>query len=156
MFTNRLPYLFVVTALLIITACAPKSTPQPVASTSLDQHLVGSWTSTVTKEDILRVVPDFQQQYLCDNSGTFVWKFDTNGKFTIDQTLLPGCTNVNPGHVEDTWSLDGNVVTFAKGTPDQESYEIAIDGDHLTFKVKSSNCPPCIATNTANPWTRVK
>ena len=91
---------------------------------------------------------------MCENAGTFVWKFNADGILTIDQTALSGCpTPANP-HIEDTWVMDGNLITFAKGTSNQEIYEIAINGDHLTFKVESSPCPPCMAINTANPWTR--
>lgn len=144
---------------LTLTACAPAAPATPLATpTAVDpkQAIVGSWTSTVTKEDILRVMPGFEQHALCDNTGTFVWKFSADGTFTIDQTALPDCPKPANTHVEDKWSADGNVVTLASGTPDQEIYEITINGDQLTFKAKSSDCPPCIAVNTANPWKRVE
>ena len=142
---------FIVT-LLTLTACG-SATPTAVEP---KEAIIGSWTSTVTQEDILRVMPSFDTQYLCENAGTFVWKFNANGTFTIDQTALPDCpASANP-HIEDQWSADGNVVTFAPGTPNQETYEITVNGDQLTFKTKSSDCPPCIAVNTANPWKRVE
>ncbi|HLO17276.1 MAG TPA: lipocalin family protein [Anaerolineales bacterium] len=131
---------------LLLTSCAPKLVPT----------IVGTWTSTVTKEDILRVIPGFDQQYLCESTGTFLWKFNADGTFTIDQTQLPDCPAPANPHIEDKWSADGNVITFAAGTPDQETYEITINGDQLIFKTKSSDCVPCIAVNTANPWKRVK
>src|SRR6185369_6890350 len=122
---------------LTLTACA-SATPTAVDPT---QAILGSWTTTVTKEDILRVTPGFEKQYLCDNSGTFVWKFNADGTFTIDQTALPDCpfdASAVP-HVEDKWALEGNLLTLAKGTPDQEIYEISIGGSQLTFvKAKSS------------------
>ena len=139
------------------TAPAPTdtATPAPASTTVAAQGPVGSWTSTVTKEDLLRVVPDFKENYLCENSGTFIWRFNADGTFEVDQTALPDCaTPANP-HIEGTWVSDGNLVTFAKGTPDEEVYEWAVEGDTLTFKYVSGGCPPCKAVNTANPWTRV-
>lgn len=147
-------------SLALLTSCtsgaapAPTATPVPTATSAPTQGLVGSWTSTVTKEDILRIVPGFPQADLCDNSGTFVWKFDVAGTFTIDQTALAGCPTPGNTHVEDKWSADGNRVTFAKGTPDEEVYEWSVQGDTLTLKYVSGNCVPCKAVNTANPWKR--
>jgi hypothetical protein len=138
--------------LLALTACGPAA---PTA-VGLKQALVGSWTTTVTKEDILRVMPGFEEHALCDNTGTFVWKFNADGTFTIDQTGLPSCPTPANTHVEDKWSADGNVLTMAGGTPDQETYEVTINGDQLLFKAKQSGCIPCIAVNTANPWKRVE
>ena len=149
---------------LTLAACAPATPPAtlpPAASTAAEpkQVILGSWTTTVTKKDILRVMPGFEEKYLCDNSGTFVWKFNADGTFTIDQTALPDCpldASAVP-HVEDKWTLEGNLLTLAKGTPDQEIYQISIGGSQLTFvKAKSSDCVPCIAVNTANPWKRVE
>lgn len=159
MFIYRFCHLMFVLLLVVasLAACAPAATP---ASTPVPpdpkQALVGNWTSTVTKEDLLRVDPDFLVEYLCDNAGTFVWKFKADGTFTIDQTALAGCPTPSNTHIEDTWSVEGNLITFAKGTPDQEVYEIAASGDQLIFKVVSSECSPCIAVNTANPWTRLE
>ena len=159
---NRLIVIWLL-AIVPLTACVPAAAPEPAktplpptAAPDLKQALVGSWTSTVTKKDILRVVPDFKLEYMCENAGTFIWRFNADGKFTIDQTPLPECPAPANPHVEDTWSIDGNLFTVAKGTPDQEIYEFAINGDQLTFKTKSSECIPCIAINTANPWTRVE
>ena len=169
--TNHLSKLLISVLLLfplLFAACAPAATPEPTATPApteppaptatpdLKQALVGSWTSTVSKEDLVRVRPEFPQEFLCDNAGTFVWQFNADGTFVIDQTLLPDCTLVAPAHIEDVWVLDGNLITFAKDTPDQEIYEITIAGDQLIFKLESSECPPCIAINTANPWTRVE
>lgn len=148
---------------LTLTACAPSTPPAapPATPTAMEpkQTILGSWTTTVTKDDILRVMPGFETQYLCDNSGTFVWKFNADGTFTIDQTALSDCpldASAVP-HVEDKWTMEGNLLTLAKGTPDQEIYEISIGGSQLTFvKAKSSDCIPCIAVNTANPWKRVE
>jgi hypothetical protein len=120
------------------------------------QGLVGTWTTTVTKDDLLRVVPDFKREYLCDNAGTFVWQFKANGSFTIDQSALEGCKQPASPHIESSWSSEGNLVTFAKGTADQEEYEWSIASDMLTFTYRSGECIPCKATNTANPWKRVK
>ncbi len=170
MSTNRLFYVLMVgllVAIMLLTACSSQAAVQPTAAPVLQptvtvdpkQALIGSWTSTITKEDILRVTPGFEKQYLCDNSGTFVWKFNADGTFTIDQTALPDCpldASAVP-HVEDKWALEGNLLTLAKGTPDQEIYEISIGGGQLTFvKAKSSDCIPCIAVNTANPWKQVE
>jgi len=169
--TNHLSKLLISVLLLfslLFAACAPAATPEPTAKPAPTdpppptatpypkQALIGSWTTTVSKEDLVRVRPEFPQEFLCDNAGTFVWKFNADGTFTIDQTLLPDCTLVGSAHIEDTWVLDGNLFTIAKGTPDEEVYEISIDGNQLTFKVVSSECPPCIAINTANLWTRVE
>lgn len=139
--------------LILLIGCAP----QAVTTPDIKPSLPGTWTSTVTKEDILRVEPGFDQQYLCDNAGTFVWKFNEDGTFTVDQTAVAAdCPPASNTHFEDKWSVDGNKLTLASGTPDQEIYEFSISNDQLTLKAKESQCIPCIAINTANPWTRVK
>ena len=149
--------------MIFLVSCTPAATPQPTntpepptATPNPKQALIGSWTSTVTKDDLVRVRPEFPEEFLCDNSGTFVWQFNADGTFVIDQTLLPDCTLVGSAHIEDTWVLDGNQITFAKGTPDEEIYEINMASNQLIFKVVASECPPCIAINTANPWIRVE
>jgi hypothetical protein len=166
MYTSYFSKLIATTTLALViflVSCAPAATPQPIntpepptSTPDLKQALVGSWTSIVTKEDILQAMPDFHQEALCDNTGTFNWQFNADGTFMVDQTALPECPVPADTHFEDIWVLDGNQITFAKGTPEEEIYEIAIDGGQLTFKVVSSECPPCIAVNTANPWTRVE
>ncbi|HMD80362.1 MAG TPA: hypothetical protein VKE92_03580 [Anaerolineales bacterium] len=135
---------------------APTDPPAPTAMPDPKKALVGTWTATVTKEDILRIMPDFHQEALCDNTGTFVWQFNTDGTFTVDQTALPECPTPDNAHIEDTWSIDGNLITLAKDTPFQEVYEWAVEGDSLVLKHVSGECIPCEATNTANPWTQVK
>ena len=146
----RLLFLPLSLVMIVLAACAPAATPDP------QQGLVGTWTATVTKEDILRVMPDFHQNALCDNSGIFVWQFNTDGTFTVDQTALPECPIPANTHIEDTWSIDGNQITFAKGTPLEEVYEWTVEANTLVLKHISGECLPCKATNTANPWTRVE
>lgn len=153
MYAHRLSRQFapiLVLSMILFVSCAPAATPDPT------QALVGTWTTSLTKEDILRVDPDFHQEALCDNSGTFVMTFNTDGTFTVDQTPLPECQGQTSGHLESKWSATGNLITLDKDTPDEGVYEFAINGDRLTLKSQSSNCPPCIAVNTANPWTRVE
>lgn len=133
------------------TSATLPNTPVPEPAPTL----VGSWTTTVTKEDLLRVAPDFKQEFLCNNAGTLVWQFKADGTFSIDQTVLDGCPVPPSTHIESTWANEGNVVTFAKGTPDQEAYEWNIKQDLLTFNYRSGDCIPCKATNTANPWKRL-
>ena len=134
---------------ILLASCAPAAPPDP------RQALVGTWRSTVTQEDVLRVAPDFHREALCENTGTFTWNIKDNGTFTVDQTALPECpTPANP-HVEDTWSVEGNRLTLAKDQPAQEVYEWVVDGEKLVLKHVSGGCIPCKATNTANPWTRM-
>jgi hypothetical protein len=163
MFTKCLLHLLIGIALSAVTGCASvttsltttaESTEQPV--TTFTPALVGTWTSTITKEDLLRVELALPQEYLCGNAGTFVWNFSADGSWTIDQTSLPGCNDSSIKHVEDTWFLSGNLITFEKGELDQQTYEITIYNDQLTFVVKTSECLPCIAVFTAKPWTRVE
>lgn len=153
MYTHRLLKLFtplVFLSIILLVSCAP-----PAAAPDPKQALVGTWTSTVTKEDVLRVVPDFRQEFLCENTGTFVWEFRVDGTFAVDQTALPACPAPTKPHIEDTWSIDGNRITIAKDTP-QEVYEWAVEGKTLVLKYVSGECIPCKAINTANPWTRVE
>ena len=126
----------------------PKAAPSASATSS---ELVGTWTSTVTKEDLVRAVPDFPKEYQCDNAGDMEWTFDEDGTFEIDQTPLPDCPKPDVTHIEDKWSVDGNQVTFIN---EQEVYEWSVDGDELTFTYVSGECVPCRATNTAHPWKR--
>jgi hypothetical protein len=170
MFTHRLFHLLMMIALLTITACSsqPAATPDPTATPAPTEPplptatpdpklvLVGSWITTITKEDLVRVRPEFPPEHLCENAGTFVWTFKANGTFTIDQTALPDCSTLANPHIEDVWSVEGNLFTIAKGTPDQDIYEWSVNGDQLVFVHVSGECPPCEAINTANPWTRVE
>ena len=149
MYKNRIfTKIILVLSLSMILLAACGSTAEPT--------VVGTWTSTVTKEDILRVMPDFHREALCDNTGTFVWQFNADGTFTVDQTALPGCPTPANTHIEDTWSIEGNQITFAKNTSFQEIYEWTVEGDTLVLKHKFGECIPCKATNTANPWKRVE
>jgi hypothetical protein len=153
MYSHRLLKFFfplVFLTVISLVSCAPATTPDP------QQALVGTWTSTVTKEDALRVVPDFHQEALCENTGTFTWELKADGEFEVDQTALPGCPSPANPHVEDTWSVDGNRMTIAKDQPAQEVYEWTVEGKKLMLKYVSGECIPCKATNTANPWTRVE
>jgi hypothetical protein len=159
--TMMMRYICAIVAMLILLAAcgqAPTATPStpPTNTPAPDpaQALVGSWTTTLTKEDLLRVVPDFKPEFLCDSAGTFVWQFNADGTFTIDQTALDGCPTPAQTHIESTWFNAGNLVTFAKGTPDQEEYEWSMEGELLAFKHVSGACIPCRAGNTANPWKR--
>ena len=168
MFTNRLFHLWIVIAFILIQACTPFPMPALVVPTPPTQPpgfpaiqnstpaLVGTWTSTVAIKDLLRVIPDLPEQFLCGNAGIFVWSFQPDGRWTIDQTLPADCASIGPSHVEATWFMDGNRVAFEKGALYEQVYEVAMEGDQLNFKVVSSNCPPCIAVFTANPWTRVE
>ena len=162
---SRLLVASILPCLFLLAACTPAATqeptatpapPVPTATQDPQLALVGSWTSTVTKEDILQLMPDFHQEALCDNTGTFVWQFNADGTFTVDQTALPECPTPDNAHIEDTWSIDGNLITLAKDTPFQEVYEWAVEGDSLVLKHVSGECIPCEATNTANPWTQVE
>jgi len=140
-------------SLVLLTACGtsegdPKASDASVPSSDL----VGTWTSSVSKDDLRRVVPDFPKEHLCDNAGRFDWTFNADGTFEIDQTALQGCPEPEVAHIEDKWSVDGNRVTF---TNEHEVYEWNVDGDELTFTHVSGGCVPCKAINTANPWKRV-
>ena len=155
-------------SLLLLAACTTATTPSPIATLvptdppaptatpDPKQALLGSWTTTVTKEDLVRIRPEFPTEHLCDNAGTFMWSFTANGTFTMDQTALPECPTPPVTHIEDTWSVEGNLFTIAKDTPNQEVYEWSVNGDQLVFVYVSGECPPCEAINTANPWTRVE
>ena len=138
----------------MVAGCAGSEEAPSSASTAKPSvKLVDSWTSTVTKEDLRRVIPDFPREHLCDNAGRNEWTFNADGTFVIDQTPLPDCPKPEVTRIEDRWSVDGDQVTF---TNEQEVYEWRVNGDQLTFKHVSGGCVPCKAINTANPWTRVK
>jgi len=147
------------TAPTIAATTAPSAAPTaaPAAASDLATALVGAWTTTITKEDLLRVVPDFKPEFLCDNAGTSVWRFNADGTFSGDQTApLDGCPKPEQTHNESTWSTQGNLITLGKGSPDEMVYEWAVKDDMLTFTYRSGSCIPCRAGDTANPWKRVK
>ena len=137
----------------VLAACGTSDDdPKGPSTTGSSSDLVGTWTGSVSKEDLQRVVPDFPEEHLCDNAGRFDWTFDAEGTFEIDQTPLPECPEPEVTHIEDRWSVDGNRVTF---TSEQEVYEWSVDGDELTLAHVSGGCVPCKAINTANSWKRV-
>ena len=128
----------------------------PTAASDHAQAIVGVWTTTITKEDLLRVVPDFKPEFLCDSAGTGVWKFNADGTFSGDQTApLPGCPKPEQTHNEGTWSTQGDMITINPGSHDEMVYEWAVKDDMLTFTYRSGSCIPCRAGDTANPWKRV-
>jgi predicted small lipoprotein YifL len=129
----------------------------PTAASDLATALVGAWTTTLSKEDLLRVVPDFKPEFLCDSAGTGVWKFNTDGTFSGDQTApLAGCPKPEQTHNEGTWSTQGNLITINKGSSEEMVYDWTVKDDMLTFTYRSGSCIPCRAGDTANPWKRVK
>lgn len=140
-----------VQAMLLLSACSTSDDEPSTTSAKPGAELVDSWVTTVTKDDLRRVVPDFPREHLCDNAGRFTWTFNADGTFDIDQTPLPDCPEPEVTHIDDRWSVDGDEVTF---TNEQEVYQWRVDGDRLTFKHVSGGCVPCKATNTATPWTR--
>jgi hypothetical protein len=160
----KMRYLCAIVAMVaLLSACgqastAPPSTP-PANTPAPDpaQALVGSWTTTVTKEDLLRVVPDFKTAFLCDSAGTGVWQFNANGTFSLDQTApLAGCPKPEQTHNEGIWSTQGNLITLGKGSSEGMVYEWTVKDDILTFTYRSGSCIPCRAGDTATPWKRVK
>src|SRR6187397_1504808 len=89
------------TAPTMAATTAPSAPPPaaPAAASDHAQALVGAWTTTITKEDLLRVVPDFKPEFLCDNAGTAVWRFNADGTFSGDQTApLAGCPKPEQTH----------------------------------------------------------
>jgi hypothetical protein len=139
---------------LLLVSCTSAAAPAPTATPDPKLALIGTWTATVTREDILGVVPDFPAKYLCENAGTFNWKFNADGTFTVDQTPLAECPAPANPHIEDTWAAEGNLVTLAKGTPNEEVYEWNLEGEMMSLKHVSGECMPCKAVNTAHPWKR--
>ena len=147
------------TAPTIAATTAPSAAPSaaPAAASDHAQALVGAWTTTLTKEDLLRVVPDFKPEFLCGNAGTGVWKFNADRTFSGDQTApLAGCPKPEQTHSEGTWSTQGNLIVINTGSPDEMVYEWTVKDDMLTFTYRSGGCIPCRAGDTANPWKRVK
>jgi hypothetical protein len=158
----KMRYLCAIVAMVaLLFACgqaptAPPSTP-PTNTPAPDpaQALVGSWTTTLTKEDLLRVVPDFKPEFLCDSAGTGVWRFKADGTFSLDQTApLAGCPKPEQTHNEGIWSTQGNLITLGKGSSEEMVYEWTLKDDMLTFTYRSGSCIPCRAGDTATPWKR--
>src|SRR5687767_5926269 len=130
-----------VMSVALLTGCGSNDAPEAAPNTSAaGSDLVGTWSTTVTKNDLRRVVADFPAEHLCDNAGRFDWTFDEDGTFHIDQTALPDCPKPEVTHIEDRWAADGNRVTF---TNEQEVYEWSVDGAELTFTHVSGGCVPC-------------
>jgi hypothetical protein len=160
----KMRYLCAIVAMAaLLSACgqapiAPPSTPPTnTPAPDLATALVGAWTTTLTKEDVLRVVPDFKPEFLCDSAGTGVWKFNADGTFSLDQTApLAGCPKPEQTHNEGTWSTHGNLITLGKGSSEEMVYEWTLKDDMLSFTYRSGGCIPCRAGDTANPWKRVK
>jgi hypothetical protein len=147
------------TAPTMAATTMPSTAPTAATAAASDhaQALVGAWTTTITKEDLLRVVPDFKPEFLCDNAGTAVWRFNADGTFSGDQTApLDGCPKPDQTHNESTWFTQGNLITLGKGSSEEMVYEWTLKDDMLTFTYRSGSCIPCRAGDTANPWKRVK
>jgi hypothetical protein len=151
-------------AALALAACGGQaaSTPGLSAATGTGaslagRPLVGTWTTTVTKEDLAAggiTDPALQNE----NSGHFSWTFGADGTWTAVQQSLDGSPITNPVF-RGTYTVDGDglVMTTTFPTDYRDNglhYTWAIAGNAIRFDILDAPDPLLPLVVEAHPWTR--
>ncbi len=126
---------FVLALTLLVAAPATgcgrsNGSPALTGSGPIAAELVGSWTSTVTREDFTtKGITDVHAQN--ENSGIFVWTFTDTGTWSSVQTSLDGAPIVNPVF-RGTWTAVPGALTITTAFP----AEYADNGVRFTWQIE--------------------
>jgi len=158
MFTNRLFYLSIVVALLMITACAPVTTQAPLPT--LISPTATAILSTPTLTDSLTVTSTL------DGQTSLPHRIEWEAKPSIPESqvskvefLIDGQLTFVERHAPYTFGRDGGYLVTSFLTPGEHSltvHVIAVDGRTVDSTVKATveaaPAPPDELANTS--WTR--
>jgi hypothetical protein len=147
----------------LVGGCGPLAAGDPATastggSSAAGSSLVGTWVSTVTRDD-LRAAGITADGLLDENSGRFTWTFAADGTWTQRQEAVDGAA-INAPVFEGTYELEGSTfvqrTTFpAQYAGDRLVFEWRLDGDELSLDLTNPDDPILPAVMEAHPWTRV-
>jgi hypothetical protein len=128
---NRLlaPLAFLTAAITACTA-SPTASPSPSALAGLPAEVIGTWTTTITKDD-LRSKGFTDEHVLDENSGRLTWTFAADGTWTFVQASLDNSPVFNP-IAKGTWTGGPGTMTVTQTFPTQ----FADQGVHWTWRVE--------------------
>jgi hypothetical protein len=136
---------------------SPEASP-PRGSSVAVSPLVGTWVSTITRED-LRAAGITADGLLDENSGRFTWTFASDGTWTQRQDSLDGAA-INAPVFEGTYELDGDQFIQRTTVPTQYAgdrlvFSWRIDGEQLLLELLNPDDEILPVVMEAHPWVRV-
>lgn len=161
-------FISLIVIVLTVTACAshakptptmpiPTDTPIPPTSTPLSQPPDGTYTSSITKQEL--ITAGLSESDACENAGVLSLSV-AGDRWSIIQSAAPGCTVYTP-QWGGTWKFSGNRVTFHDetplGCPPDYTYEWNFNGSRIRFaSVDDSQCITRVYYLTMHPWVKEK
>jgi len=129
---NRLRAGILASFLAALAACggSPSTSATASAVAGLPTDLIGTWTTTVTKDD-LRAKGLTDTHVLNENSGTFTWTLAADGTWSSVQESLDNSPVFNP-IARGTWTgVPGTMILTTTFPP-----EIADRGITMTWRIE--------------------
>lgn len=160
----RAPATLGIALTLFVAACAQTSTAtdEPGGSSRGSVAapsgfpLVGSWTSTITSED-LKAAGFTDPGAVQENTGRFTWTFEADGTWRQTQVSLTDAPVLNPVF-SGTFSVADAVLIVSTAFPEQYrdeglhyTWQIAADGS-VSFRLQDPPDPMLPAIVEAHPW----
>jgi hypothetical protein len=137
MFTNRLFYMLIVIALLMVTACAPQAELTPTDVPPIVPTVTAQPTEAPTEIKADSLFPTGKFLHPTDSLRYFLFTEDGNWSHWYDKTQLAA----------GTYSVEGNLyiqTSNSGGWPVPMRYEYTFDGNVLTFQLtEESNNDSC-------------
>ncbi len=157
-----------IVVVLMVTACAstakhtptgpiPTDTPIPPTPTPLTQPPDGTYTPSITKDELIRA--GMADALACENAGVLALTV-AGDRWTIIQTAAPGCTVLNPT-IKGSWKFSGDQVTFHDDAPFGCSadyiYKWSFNESGISFtSVDDSACAQRVYYMSEHPWIKEK
>jgi hypothetical protein len=150
---RRAVAIVVVTLSMAGCSAAASSTPLPSGSSGLP--LIGSWTTTITKDD-LRAAGITDPGLLNENSGRFIWTFLPDRTWTVVQQSLDGSPVRQPvfrGH----FTLDGPILVAVTEFPAEFRdnglrYRWTLANGEVRFELLNPPDPIASIVVGTHPW----
>lgn len=153
---------------ILVTACGskpkrtptprpPTETPEPPTATPMLRPPDGTYTTKVTKEELMEAGMD--EYSACENAGTFELTLD-GVRWSIIQDAAPGCTVLNPtfgGSVGFTPEVAAFHDDEPFGCRADYTYKWNYTGTVLRFSVvDDDDCAQRVYFMSKHPWGRVR
>jgi hypothetical protein len=149
-----LPLMNLLVVSFLLTACT-SSPPEPTMdATQGVQTLAGTYTMTLTEEDIQNAkLPSFETD-LVNNVGNWQFVLSADGKFSAE---------LNGNFIaEGSYEVTGNKIQIGVGSVCDNCscasnigrYYWSLNGDQLVFQKIGDSCNGMVLILTTNPFTR--
>lgn len=136
------------------TSVAPSAAPAPSSTNTESQSLKGTYTATITKEDLTK--HGVGGHDVCENAGTFTLTFNP-GVWGIHQVGLPDCTVAAPTG-SGRWKSSGDQIEFTDNDPQgcavNSTYKWHFDTAGLVFERLTDSCAARYYILTSHPWVK--